>query len=154
MGNAIHLHILVPSVLVVLAGLYFIEKNTKGTLRMTESETKPSRIRRLVDATIITTVSTAVASIVAGVALVVYQQVDSANRALSAQQVILESLQRDVIKTQELLTEELAPLKAHLRQLDSDHTVTIDEIREHEDLLEDKFKDEARNAQQQQQSIP
>ena len=121
---------------------------------MTESEMKPSRVRRLVDATIITTVSTAVASIVAGVALVVYQQVDSANRALSAQQVILESLQRDVIKTQELLTEELAPLKAHLRQLDSDHAVTIDEIKEHEDRLEDKFKDEARNAQQQQQRIP
>ena len=118
------------------------------------AEEKTSRIRKLVDATIITTVSTAVASVVAGVALVVYQQVDSANRALSAQQATLESLRRDVIKTQELLTEELAPLKAHLRQLDSDHSVTIDEIREHEDLLEGKFKDEARNAQQQQQRIP
>jgi len=118
------------------------------------AEEKPSRVRRLVDATIITTVSTAVASIVAGVALVVYQQVDSANRALRDQQATLESLRRDVIKTQELLTEELAPLKAHLRQLDSDHSVTIDDIREHEDLLEGKFKDEARNAQQQQQRIP
>ena len=121
---------------------------------MTESEAKPSRVRRLIDATIITTVSTAVASIVAGVAIVIYQQVDSANRALSAQQAILESLQRDVIKTQELLTEELAPLKAHLRQLDSDHKITIEEIREHEDSLESKFKEEARNAQQQQQRIP
>lgn len=36
MGNAIHLHILAPSVLVVLAGLYFIEKNTKGTLKMAD----------------------------------------------------------------------------------------------------------------------
>ena len=118
------------------------------------SEAKPSRVRRLIDATIITTVSTAVASIVAGVALVVYQQVDSANRALSAQQATLESLRRDVIKTQELLTEELAPLKAHLQQLDSDHKITIEEIRGHEDSLESKFKDEARNAQQQQQRIP
>ena len=118
------------------------------------SEAKPSRVRRLVDATIITTVSTAVASIVAGVALVVYQQVDSANRALSAQQATLESLRRDVIKTQELLTEELAPLKAHLHQLDSEKKITIEEIREHEERLEGKFKDEARNAQQQQQRIP
>lgn len=118
------------------------------------AEEKHSRIRRLVDTTIITTVSTAVASVVAGVALVVYQQVESANKALSAQQATLESLQRDVIKTQELLTKELAPLKAHLYQLDSDKKVTIDEIREQEDRLEDKFKDEARNAQQQQQRIP
>ena len=121
---------------------------------MTESEAKPSRVRRLIDATIITTVSTAVASIVAGVAIVIYQQVDSANRSLSAQQAILESLQQDVIKTQELLTEELARLKAHLRQLDSEHRITIEEIREHEESLENKFKDEARNAQQQQQRIP
>jgi len=120
---------------------------------MSEEKT-PSRVRKLIDATIITTVSTVVASVVAGVALVVYQQVDSANKALSAQQATLESLQRDVIKTQELLTKELAPLKAQIRQMDSDKKITIDDIREHEDRLEGKFKDEARNAQQQQQRIP
>lgn len=118
------------------------------------AEEKASRMRRLIDTTIITTVSTVVASVVAGVALVVYQQVDSANRSLSAQQAVLESLQRDMIKTQELLTKELAPLKAHLHQLDSLNKVTIEEIREYEERLEGKFKDEARNAQQQQQQIP
>ena len=68
------------------------------------------------------------------------------------QQVTLENLRRDVLKTQELLAEELAPLKAHLRQLDGD--VTLEDVREQEAGLESRFKDEAQNAQMQQQRIP
>jgi uncharacterized protein YlxW (UPF0749 family) len=116
------------------------------------SEQKPTRVRKLVDATVMTTVSTAVASLVVGVALMVYRQVDSATNALREQQVTLENLRQDVLKTQELLTEELAPLKAHLRQLDGE--VTIEEVRELEAGMESRFKDEAQNAQMQQQRIP
>ena len=113
----------------------------------------PTRARRLVDATIIATISTVVASMVAGMALIVYQEVNGATKALHSQEAALELLQKDVLRTQDLLTKELAPLKAHLEQMGNAEkkSVTHKAIRVEEELLDLKFKSEARNSQQAKQ---
>ena len=115
---------------------------------------KKNRVRSLVDAIIITTVSTVVASMIAGIALIIYQQVNSATQSLNAQQHILEHLQKDVTTTQELLIEEIAPMKAKLQKLESQKPYTIDDIHKAEETLEGKFKEEARTSQQQIQQGP
>jgi cell division protein FtsX len=113
-----------------------------------------SRLRSLIDTTIITTVSTVTASIIAGVFLLIYQQVNTATHSLSTQQHMLEHLQKDMVKTQELLTEEIAPMKVKLQKLENQKSYTIEDIRKAEEILEGKFKDEARASQQIQQQAP
>ena len=115
---------------------------------------KKNRVRSLVDAIIITTVSTVVASMIAGIALIIYQQVNSATQSLNAQQHILENLRKDVIATQELLTKEIAPMKTKLQKLENQKSYTIDDIHKAEEILEGKFKEEARTSQQQIQQGP
>jgi len=105
-----------------------------------------------VDATIITTVSTVVASVLAGIAVVVYQQVATATQTIAEQRAILESLQQDMVKTQELVTKELAPVKAHIKRLESQQKTSLEDLRKHEEDLEKKFKGDARSFQQVQQS--
>ena len=121
---------------------------------ITMEDKKKNRVRSLVDAIIITTVSTVVASMIAGIALVIYQQVNSATQSLNAQQHMLEHLQKDVMTTQELLIEEIAPMKAKLQKLESQKPYTIDDIHKAEEILEGKFREEARTSQQQIQQGP
>jgi len=121
---------------------------------ITMEDKKKNRVRSLVDAIIITTVSTVVASMIAGIALIIYQQVNSATQSLNAQQHILENLQKDVIATQELLTKEIAPMKTKLQKLENQKSYTIDDIHKAEEILEGKFKEEARTSQQQIQQGP
>jgi len=121
---------------------------------ITMEDKKKNRVRSLVDAIIITTVSTVVASMIAGIALIIYQQVNSATQSLNAQQHILENLQKDVIATQELPTKEIAPMKTKLQKLENQKSYTIDDIHKAEEILEGKFKEEARTSQQQIQQGP
>jgi len=78
--------------------------------------------------------------------------VNTATHSLSTQQHMLEHLQKDMIKTQELLTEEIAPMKVKLQKLENQKSYTIEDIRKVEEILEGKFKDEARASQIQQQA--
>lgn len=117
--------------------------------------TEATRLKKLVDATIITTVSTVVAGVIAGAAVGLYQQVQNAATAMAEQRILLESLQKDLVKTQELITKELAPVKSHLTRLESEDRTSVEDLRRHEEDLDNKFKGSARNFDQvQQQAIP
>lgn len=114
-----------------------------------------SRLKRLVDATIITTVSTVVAAVLAGASVGLYQQMHSASQSITEQRLLLEGLQKDVLKTQQLITKELAPIKAHLDHLEEEHETSWQDLRKHEEELDHKFHGEANNYQQiQRQKVP
>ena len=114
-----------------------------------------SRLRRLVDATIITTVSTVVADILAGYSVWLYQQIHAASQSITEQRLLLEGLQKDVVRTQQLIIKELAPFKAHMDHLEAEHSTSLQDLRKHEEELDHKFHGEANNYQQiQQQRIP
>ena len=113
------------------------------------TEDKPRRTRRLLDAIIITTVSSVIATVVAGIALVVFQQVYSAQTSIGVQSIEIQNLRKDLTKTQELLAEELAPIKAHLRQLEAD-PLLLEEIHKLREEIENRFENEAHHQVQQQ----
>jgi Skp family chaperone for outer membrane proteins len=115
---------------------------------MTEDK-KPRRTRRLLDAIIITTVSSVIATVVAGIALVVFQRVYHAEANISVHTIKIQNLRKDLTKTQELLAEELAPIKAHLHQLEHD-PLLLEEIYKLREEIEKKFENEANNQVQQQ----
>mgnify|MGYP003645166920 CR=1 FL=1 len=112
-------------------------------------EEKPKRLRRLLDAIIITTVSSIIATVMAGLALVVFQQVHSAQSAIGIHEIEIKSLRGDLTKTQELLAEELAPIKAHLRSLEAD-PLLLEEIQKLRREIEERFENEANHQIQQQ----
>ena len=114
-----------------------------------------SRLKRLVDATVVTTISTVVAAILAGAAVGLYQQLQATAQAVNSQKLLLEGLQKDVVITQQLITKELAPFKAHMDHLEAEHSTSLQDLRKHEEELDHKFHGEANNYQQiQQQRIP
>ena len=114
-----------------------------------------SRLKRLVDATIITTVSTVVAAVLAGALVGLYQQMQATSQSIVEQKLLLEGLQKDVLITQQLITKELAPVKAHLDHLEAEHKTSWQDLRKHEEELGHKFHGEANNYQHiQQQQVP
>jgi len=108
--------------------------------------TKPKT--RLLDAIIITTVSSIIATVVAGLALLLFQQVNHAQTSISIHSLEIRNLRKDLTKTQQLLAEELAPIKAHLHQLDSD-PLLLEEILRLREEIESKFEKDAHHQIQQ-----
>ena len=79
----------------------------------------------------------------------VFQQAYSAQTAIQVHDLEIKSLRDDLTTTQELLAEELAPIKVHIRQLETD-PILMDEIQKLRKEIKNRFEEEANHEIQQQ----
>jgi hypothetical protein len=78
---------------------------------MAEKE-KETTAKRILDTVVISSLTSLIASIVGGVAFYVYSQAHTATEDIRDIKVQLETIQKDIEKTNETIIGEIAPLKA------------------------------------------
>ena len=108
-------------------------------------QTKPRRFQKLWDAILVASVSSIVGTVIAGIAFFVFQQVYSAQNQINIHQMELKHLRDDLTTTQDLLAEELAPIKAWLREYDMGQDLR-EEVEELKRDLEERFNAKAHHS--------
>ena len=106
------------------------------------NEQKPRRFQKLWDATLIASVSSVIGTVMAGIAFFVFQQAYSAQNRINLHEMELNNLRDDLVTTQAMIAEELAPIKAWISDYGGDPLwkEDVDELRRQ---LQKQFHDHA-----------